>query len=181
MYDDDDKLKDGARHLVANGIKVSDVYSPMPIHGIDPIIGVQPTRLAITAFLYGITGTMLAVIGIRYMMILDWPMNIGGKTNNSICVLYALSFYSAGLFRGGFCEQRILTYYFWGGQFQSHKAKIFPKRFLIKNTLCNTRPVVVLRSIIASVNRIDRVNEHLFTAFTLKLSLLHAFKPQALY
>ena len=84
MYDDDDKLKDGARHLVANGIKVSDVYSPMPIHGIDPIIGVQPTRLAITAFLYGITGTMLAVIGIRYMMILDWPMNIGGKPNFSL-------------------------------------------------------------------------------------------------
>ena len=52
---------------------------------------------------------------------------------------------------------------------------------LIKNTLCNTRPVVVLRSIVASVYRIDRVNEHLFTAFTLKLSLLHAFKPQALY
>ena len=84
MYDDDDKLKDGARHLVANGIKVSDVYSPMPIHGIDPIIGVHPTRLAITAFLYGITGTMLAVIGIRYMMILDWPMNIGGKPNFSL-------------------------------------------------------------------------------------------------
>jgi hypothetical protein len=84
MYDDDDKLKDGARHLVANGIKVSDVYSPMPIHGIDPIIGVQHTRLAITAFLYGITGTMLAVIGIRYMMILDWPMNIGGKPNFSL-------------------------------------------------------------------------------------------------
>lgn len=84
MYDDDDKLKDGARHLVAKGIKVSDVYSPMPIHGIDPIIGVQHTRLAITAFLYGITGTMLAVIGIRYMMILDWPMNIGGKPNFSL-------------------------------------------------------------------------------------------------
>ena len=84
MYDDDDKLKDGAKHLIANGIKVSDVYSPMPIHGIDPIIGVQPTRLAITSFLYGITGTMLAVIGIRYMMIQDWPMNIGGKPNFSL-------------------------------------------------------------------------------------------------
>jgi hypothetical protein len=81
MYDDDDKLKYGAKHLIANGIKVSDVYSPMPIHGIDPIIGVQPTRLAITSFLYGITGTLLAVIGIRYMMIQDWPMNIGGKPN----------------------------------------------------------------------------------------------------
>ena len=81
MYDDDDKLMDGAKHLVANDVKVSDVYSPMPLHGIDPIIGVEPTRLAITAFMYGLTGTMLAIIGIRYMMIVDWPMNIGGKPN----------------------------------------------------------------------------------------------------
>jgi len=79
MYDDDDKLMDGAKHLVSNDVKVSDVYSPMPLHGIDSIIGVEPTRLAITAFMYGITGVMLAIIGIRYMMIVDWPMNIGGK------------------------------------------------------------------------------------------------------
>jgi hypothetical protein len=31
MYDDDDKLMDGAKHLVANEVKVSDVYSPMPL------------------------------------------------------------------------------------------------------------------------------------------------------
>ncbi len=63
MYDDDDKLMDGAKHLVANDVKVSDVYSPMPLHGIDSIIGIEPTRLAITAFMYGITGVILAMIG----------------------------------------------------------------------------------------------------------------------
>ena len=84
MYDDDDKLMDGAKHLVSNDVKVSDVYSPMPLHGIDSIIGVAPTRLAITAFMSGITGVMLAIIGIRYMMIVDWPMNIGGKPNFSL-------------------------------------------------------------------------------------------------
>ena len=84
MYDDDDKLMDGAKHLVANDVKVSDVYSTMPLHGIDSIIGIEPTRLAITAFMYGITGVILAMIGIRYMMIIDWPMNIGGKPNFSL-------------------------------------------------------------------------------------------------
>ena len=84
MYDDDDTLINGAKHLVKEGVRVSDVYSPMPLHGIDPIIGVQPTRLGIAAFMYGLTGTMLAIIGIRYMMIVDWPMNIGGKPNFSL-------------------------------------------------------------------------------------------------
>jgi hypothetical protein len=83
MYDDDDVLKDGAKKLVAKGVKVSEVFSPFPIHGIDPIIGVQNTRLGIMAFLYAITGTMLATIAMRYFMISDWPMNIGGKPNFS--------------------------------------------------------------------------------------------------
>ena len=83
MYDDDDTLLNGAKHLVKEGVKVSDVYSPFPLHGIDPVIGVEPTRLGIAAFMYGLTGTMLAIIGIRYMMIVDWPMNIGGKPNFS--------------------------------------------------------------------------------------------------
>ena len=38
MYDDDEVLKDGAKKLVANGVKISEVFSPFPIHGIDPII-----------------------------------------------------------------------------------------------------------------------------------------------
>jgi hypothetical protein len=83
MYDDDDVLKDGAKKLVAKGIKVAEVFSPFPIHGIDPIIGIKNTRLGIMAFIYGLTGLMLATLGMRFFMITDWPMNIGGKPNES--------------------------------------------------------------------------------------------------
>ncbi|RFC55779.1 DUF3341 domain-containing protein [Brumimicrobium aurantiacum] len=83
MYNDDDVLKDGAKKLVAKGVKVTDVFSPFPIHGLDPIIGLKETRLGIMAFLYGLTGLALALIGVRYIMITDWPMNIGGKPNFS--------------------------------------------------------------------------------------------------
>lgn len=83
MYDDDDILKDGAKKLVAKGVKVAEVFSPFPIHGIDPIIGIKNTRLGIMAFLYGLTGLTLATIGMRYFMIVDWPMNIGGKPSFS--------------------------------------------------------------------------------------------------
>ena len=83
MYDDDDVLKDGAKKLVAKGVKVAEVFSPFPIHGIDPIIGVKNTRLGIMAFLYGLTGLLLATVGMRFFMIEDWPMNIGGKPNGT--------------------------------------------------------------------------------------------------
>lgn len=83
MYDDDDVLKHGAKKLVAKGVKVAEVFSPFPVHGIDPIIGVKNTRLGIMAFLYGMTGLTLVTIGMRYFMIVDWPMNIGGKPSMS--------------------------------------------------------------------------------------------------
>jgi len=79
MYDDDEVLKTSAKKLVAGGVNITDVFSPFPIHGIDPIIGVKHTRLGIVAFMMGLLGLSLAVIGFKYIMIDDWPMNIGGK------------------------------------------------------------------------------------------------------
>jgi len=84
MYDDDAKVMVAAKSLVGQGIRVKDVYSPFPIHGIDPIIGIKRTRLAIASFMYAMTGTSLALLGMWYFMIHDWPMNIGGKPSFSL-------------------------------------------------------------------------------------------------
>ena len=84
MYDDDAKVMKAAKALVGQGIRVKDVYSPFPIHGIDPIIGIKRTRLAICSFMYAMTGTSLALLGMWYFMIQDWPMNIGGKPSFSL-------------------------------------------------------------------------------------------------
>ena len=84
MYDDDAKVMTAAGKLVGQGIRVKDVYSPFPIHGIDPVIGIKRTRLAICSFMYAMTGTSLALLGMWYFMIQDWPMNIGGKPSFSL-------------------------------------------------------------------------------------------------
>jgi len=84
MYDDDGKLLHAAEHIVSRGVRVKEVFSPFPVHGLDPIIGVKRTRLAITSFMYGMTGTSLALLGMWYFMISDWPMNIGGKPSFSL-------------------------------------------------------------------------------------------------
>lgn len=84
MYDDDDVIKTAAKKLVADGVHISDVFSPFPIHGIDPIIGVKHTRMGVVSFILGLTGLTIALLGMRYFMIVDWPMNIGGKPNFSL-------------------------------------------------------------------------------------------------
>ena len=84
MYNDEEKLMKAAQRVVDAGVRVKDVYSPFPIHGLDPIIGVKRTRLGIASFMYGMTGTSLALLGMYYFMIYDWPMNIGGKPSFSL-------------------------------------------------------------------------------------------------
>jgi Protein of unknown function (DUF3341) len=81
VYEDPEQLKSAARKLITAGVTVKDVFSPFPIHGLDPIIGLKRTRIAIASFMFGITGTCLASLGTWYFMIHDWPMNIGGKPN----------------------------------------------------------------------------------------------------
>lgn len=78
-YDDDVTLLESAKAMVAKGVHIRDVFSPFPIHGIDPVIGLKRTRMGIVAFIYGMTGVILAILGTWYFNISDWPMNIGGK------------------------------------------------------------------------------------------------------
>ena len=83
-YDDDGTLLEAAKALVAKGLKIKDVYSPFPVHGLDPVIGLKRTRMGIVSFMFGITGTSLALLGMWYFMIHDWPMDIGGKPSFSL-------------------------------------------------------------------------------------------------
>jgi hypothetical protein len=81
LYGDDEIILNACKKLRDAGVKVKDVFSPFPIHGIDPVIGVPRTRLAVCAFLYGITGAALGTFMMWYMMVYDWQINVGGKPN----------------------------------------------------------------------------------------------------
>jgi hypothetical protein len=61
------------------GYKLYDVFTPMPIHGLDKAMGLRDTSLHTAGFIYGITGTTTALCGISYTLVYDWPLNIGGK------------------------------------------------------------------------------------------------------
>jgi hypothetical protein len=79
IFDDDDVVLKAIPKLREKKFKVTDVISPFPIHGIDNVLGLKRTRISMCAFLYGATGTSLALLMMWYMNIWDWPMDIGGK------------------------------------------------------------------------------------------------------
>ena len=79
IYDDDDKLLSAVKILKSKGVNINDVFTPFPVHGLDHALDLKPTRIAIAAFIYGFIGFTFAILMINYIMIDDWPQNIGGK------------------------------------------------------------------------------------------------------
>ena len=83
VYDDDDTLLHAVKDVKKAEYRIEEVFTPFPVHGLDHAMGLASTRLAITAFIYGILGFSIAITMINYIMIVDWPMNIGGKPSFS--------------------------------------------------------------------------------------------------
>jgi hypothetical protein len=83
LFDDDDVLMQGVKNLRGNGIRIKEVYTPFPVHGLDHAMGLPPTRLAIAAFLYGLVGLTFSILLTYYIMVVDWPQDIGGKPSFS--------------------------------------------------------------------------------------------------
>jgi hypothetical protein len=79
IFNDDDTVMNAIPALRKKGMRVKDVISPFPIHGLDHALGLDRTRISICCFLYGMTGLSLALLMMYYMNIFDWPMDIGGK------------------------------------------------------------------------------------------------------
>jgi len=83
FYNDDEVVLDAVKKVKAAHHHIEEVFCPFPVHGLDKALGLAPTRLAITAFMYGLLGLGVAIWMTNYMMIQDWPQDIGGKPNFS--------------------------------------------------------------------------------------------------
>jgi hypothetical protein len=80
------------------GYKIHDVYTPMPIHGLDTAMGLRDTSLHTAGFIYGITGTTTALTCITWIFTKDWPLNIGGKPNFALPAWIPITFELTVLF-----------------------------------------------------------------------------------
>jgi hypothetical protein len=81
VFEDEDILIHAIEYLREKSVIIHEVYSPYPIHGIDDVLGYKMSRLPKAAFMFGATGTTLALTMMFSMNGFDWPMNVGGKPN----------------------------------------------------------------------------------------------------
>ncbi|MFK5959205.1 MAG: DUF3341 domain-containing protein [Lutibacter sp.] len=83
IFNDDDVLLKAVKDLKAANYHIEEVFTPFPVHGLEKAVGLPDTRIAITAFIYGVIGFSFSVWMMNYMMVADWPQNIGGKPSFS--------------------------------------------------------------------------------------------------
>ncbi len=84
VYGDDDIALKAVKSIRAANVKIHEVFSPFPIHGIDEALGYKHSRLPKAAFAFGVLGLSLALLMQYWMMGYDWQMIIGGKNYASL-------------------------------------------------------------------------------------------------
>jgi ActD protein len=84
----------------SQGLKVVDVYGPYPIHGLDRILGLEPSKLPWVCFLLGLLGASFKVWFEYWTTSSSWPINVGGKPWNSLPAFVPVTFEVMVLFAG---------------------------------------------------------------------------------
>jgi len=85
VYDDEHSLIVAIKHIRAKKIKINNVYTPYPIHGLDHALGMRRSKLPKFTFWVGATGftsATLMQVGLHTFTLpfnLMNPINVGGK------------------------------------------------------------------------------------------------------
>ena len=79
LYDDEEDLLRAVKAAKKDHLDIYDVYSPFPVHGLDPLLELEESRLHIAGFIYGAIGTCTAFLGMSWIFTKDWPIIFGGK------------------------------------------------------------------------------------------------------
>lgn len=125
VYDDDDVILHAVPKIRKSGVKIMEVYSPFPIHGLDVALGHPRTRIGIAAFLFGLTGCCTALTLTIWTMGIDWPMIVGGKDPISIPNYIPVTFELTVLFTA---FGMVITFLVSNGLIPGKKAQPFDLR-----------------------------------------------------
>lgn len=100
-FSDPERLLAAVRLVRREPLRLFDVYAPYPVHGLDEAMGIRRTRLPRITLLAGLVGLAFALSLQFYANVLDWPLDVGGKPDNSTLAFIPISFeltvLSAGL------------------------------------------------------------------------------------
>ncbi len=98
LYDDEEDLLRAVKSAKDKHLEIYDVFTPFPVHGLDPILGLDESRLHQAGFIYGALGTLTAFLGMTWVFVSDWPTIFGGKPYWSVPAFIPITFELTVLF-----------------------------------------------------------------------------------
>ncbi|MBK8501773.1 MAG: DUF3341 domain-containing protein [Saprospiraceae bacterium] len=113
LYDDEEVLLSAVKEAKSRHLDIMDVYSPFPVHGLDPLLGLSESRLHQAGFIYGAIGTLTAFLFMTWVFTRDWPLIFGGKPYWSVPAFIPIIFELTVLFAS---IGMVVTYYAINGQ-----------------------------------------------------------------
>lgn len=82
-FDDPERLLAACRAAAAAGYRRMEAYAPHPVHGLTEALGRKPSRLPWLVLGGGLFGAA-AGFGLQYWVnVIEYPLNIGGRPENS--------------------------------------------------------------------------------------------------
>jgi len=164
IYRDDDLLLQAVKQIREARYHIGEIYCPFPVHGLDKAMGLAPTRLAITSFMYGLVGLSVAVAMMNFIMIEDWPQDIGGKPSFSfienmpafVPIMFELTvFFAAHLM--------VITFYM--------RSKLWPFK-KAENPDVRTTDDIFLMEVDAANHNIDDLTDFLYKTGASEIKLI---------
>lgn len=91
-----------ARRVHEEGYKRIDAFSPYPVEELSEAIGVHRTPMSLIVLIGGLLGGTLGYLMQYYILVIDYPLNVGGKPPHSwpafIPITFEMTVLGAGLF-----------------------------------------------------------------------------------
>lgn len=125
LYNDEEDLKGAVKAANAAHLDIMDVFTPFPVHGLDPILGLKESRLHYLGFIYGATGASFGFLAMSWIFTRDWPILFGGKPYWSVPAFIPITFEMTVLFAAW---GMTLTFYTICGMWPGVKAKTLDDR-----------------------------------------------------
>ena len=89
---DERDLLAAAREFRDLDIDVVEAYSPYPIHGLDEVLGIRPSRLPWVTLVAGATGLSIGLWFQYWASGTNWPLDVGGRPFDSLPAFMVIAF-----------------------------------------------------------------------------------------
>ncbi|MEM9990271.1 MAG: DUF3341 domain-containing protein [Bacteroidota bacterium] len=125
LYNDEEILMRAIDQAKADHLDIWDVFTPFPVHGLDPKLGLSESRLHIAGFVYGMIGTLTAFLSMTWIFTRDWPIIFGGKPYWSVPAFIPITFELTVLFAS---IGMVVSFYIVNGQGPGVKSVVLDDR-----------------------------------------------------